>query len=376
MSLGGSPSPLDLCTLDDAIKWIFGAEPGLSAPNANVIQQCITSLSVEFIRRTGRGPQNAAVPAQSPFNEAVNYVETYTGNGNQLIQLRNWPILSVSSVTILGQAVQESNNSTTFGWYIAPDGKFLGIRLGPAFAGFVGYGWAGWQRGPGGGFRNGGWPRQFNSIQVQYSAGFAATVTPAELQTIPTQPPSWKANTSYGDGAVIFDGTNIQIAQVLTNATSVGTSGSTIPGSWSGKKGDITADSPTLAWENGGPPFSLVVNNLPWLSDGGVSYFSSGVALVPVLTSPAVGQYYLLGNGAYLFNSADAGRQILIGYSSAGTPADVKEGILRWINLIYKRRGWEGMRSIAQKDGGTSVYSVAEVDPQVRRLIDYYGRRA
>lgn len=366
---------LDLITVAQANEWIFGANVTAGRNNA-VLQMLISSLSLDFLRRTGRASQNSSVPSLSPFNQSVPYNENYSGHDNELIAIRNWPILSVSSVLVYGNAIPQSTGPLVYGWYIHSSGKDLGLRLGGSITGVRGFGgWAGWGGNRGATLGRGGWPKGIDCIQVQYAAGFAAQPIVGELQTIPAQPPVWVSAATYGNGSRIFDGTNVQVAQVVAGTATVAQAGVPTPG-WNGIPGAITPDGAFLAWTNIGPPFALVVNQLPWLSDSGVSYFSSGTPLAPVGTAPAVGQYYLQGNGGYLFNTADAGRQVLISYSAAGTPLDIQESMLRWVNLIYNRRGWEGIRSLMQKDAGSTVYTSFEIDPSIRKVIDSYMRRA
>jgi hypothetical protein len=371
------PTALDLVTLSEAVEWIFGA-PQNVGQNTAVLQSLISSLSLDFLRRTGRASQNGSVPAQSPFNQAVAYSESYSGNGNNLLQIRNWPILSVSAVTIYGNAVPESTSPNSLGWFIEDSGQFLGLRLGGSMnAGYGGYrggGWAG-LRGAGVGAKAGGWPKGIDCIQVSYTAGFAARSIVGELQTIPVLPPTWQANHAYGSGAQIFDGTNIQTCSIVAGNATVANSGTPTP-QWGAKAGVVAADGAYLAWTCQGAPYIVMVNQLPWLSDVGVSYFSSGNPLAPVSIAPGAGQYYALGFGSYLFNSSDAGKQVLMSYDAAGTPADIQETMLRWVNLIYKRRGWEGIRSLMQKDAGSTTYTSFEIDPSFEKTFRYYRRRA
>ena len=370
------PSILDLITVDQAVSWIFGA-PQNAGQNTGVLQTLISSLSLDFLRRTGRAAQNGSVPSVSPFNQAVNYSESYTGNGNDLLQARNWPVLSASSVTIFGNPVPQSNGPNNLGWFIESSGRFFGLRLGGSLAsgygGYWGGGWSGLRGGFGG--KCGGWPKETDCIQISYSAGFVAQAISKELQTVPALPPAWQANHAYGAGAQIYDGVNVQTAAIVAGTATVANSGATTP-AWGAKAGVVAPDGAYIAWTCQGVPYVVTVNQLPWLSDSGVSYFSSGDPLTAVNTAPAVGEYFIMGNGSYLFNSADAGTQVQISYDAAGTPADIQEAVLRWVNLIYKRRGWEGIRSLMQKDAGSTVYTAFEIDPSIEKTIQYYRRRA
>lgn len=373
------PTGLDLTTTAQAVEWIFGASQN-AGQNTAVLQTLISSLSLDFLRRTGRGTQNGSVPTQSPFNQAVNYSESYTGNGNSLLQLRNWPILSVASVSVFGQPLPASSGPAGLGYFISDNGQFLGLRYGPVVnAGWGGYWGSGWSGLRGASVGNGGgWPKAVDCIQVSYSAGFAARSIMGELQTVPVLPPTWSANTTYGSGASIFDGTNVQVCAIVAGNATVANSGASTP-QWGPYKPGVTvvtADGPYLAWTNQGPPYVVTVSELPWLADGGVDLFIGGTSLTPVTTAPSAGQYYAMGGGAYLFNAAQAGVQVLMSYSAAGTPADIQEAVLRWVNLIYKRRGWEGIRSLMQKDAGSTVYTTFEIDPSVEKTLRYYRRRA
>lgn len=370
-----NPSAIDLTTVAAVKDWIFGPKP--APPSSNyVLQVLITSLSLEFLRRTGTAAQNSSVPTQSPFNQAVTYTETYSGNGNPILGIRNTPILSVASVSVYGNAVSQSTGPNNPGWYIESSGKFLGIRLAcvGSFLG-GGDGWSGWNLGTAAAQgRPGGWPMGVDNVTVTYTAGYTANVVTNELQTIPALPAAWQASHGYATGALIYDGTNVQQAQIIAGTATVVNSGSTTP-TWNGTEGQATSDGPYLAWTNLGPPYALSVNNAPWLSNTSVLYFSNGSPLTAVLTAPTAGQYYLQGNGGYLFAAADAGRQVQISYTFAGTPMDIQQAVLRWINLIYNRRGWEGIRSLMQKDAGSTIYTAFEIDPSVQMVIDSYKRR-
>jgi hypothetical protein len=368
------PLQTDLITVQDAVAWIFGAGQN-AGQNTGVLQTLISSLSVDFLRRTGRANQNGSVPSESPFNQAVAYSESYTGNGNDLLQIRNWPILSVSSVSVFGNAIPQSSAPTAWGWFVNDSGKFLALRGGPwatAIAGSWGGGWSGLR---GSSMGRAGWPKAVDCIQVAYTAGFAARPITGELQTVPVLPSAWAPAKPYGNGALIFDGTNVQMATVVAgNATSAVSGGSTP--AWGATPGAVAPDGAYLAWTCQGAPYSLTVSQLPWLSDSGVAYFSNGDPLTAVQTAPSAGQYCLLGGGSYLFASGDAGKQVLISYSASGTPPDIQEAMLRWVNLIYKRRGWEGIRSLMQKDAGSTIYTSFEIDPSIEKTIMYYRRRA
>ncbi len=163
-----------------------------------------------------------------------------------------------------------------------------------------------------GGFPRYGFPRGQSNIKISYTAGFAAQVITGELATIP------------GTG-----------------------------------------------------PYTVTVGSVPlgssWLADGGVNFFIGGTALTQVFIAPAAGQYYVQGNGTYLFAAADASKQILISYTAAGTPADIILAINQMVALNFKRRQWIGQKAVMMKDVGSTAYTLL-LDPEILRVIQYYKR--
>ena len=62
-------------------------------------------------------------------------------------------------------------------------------------------------------------------------------------------------------------------------------------------------------------PYNYTVQNSgTWVDDAGVIYTASGLPLTLVLSSPSAGQYSVVA-GVYSFNSADAGKAILVNYT-------------------------------------------------------------
>jgi hypothetical protein len=92
-----------------------------------VLQLCITAASVEWIWRTGRGPEGV-VPAASPFVTPQPYDEFYDGNGSVRQFLRNWPIVSVQSLLISGRSISLSTGFGFPGYVIDQSKKSLSIR--------------------------------------------------------------------------------------------------------------------------------------------------------------------------------------------------------------------------------------------------------
>jgi hypothetical protein len=300
-------SAIDLTTVANVKAWMIGQITESSTQDA-IIQSAITAVSADFIRRCGRGPQNGAVPTQSLFNEAVSFSETYNGNGNERLFLRNSPIISVQSLTVNGNAVAASSGSGFAGYAIDGSGKSLvllggGYAFTPQVASFGNLYNT---------FYGPRFPRGTQNIAVSYMAGYAAQSITNELQAIPASP----------------------------------------------------------------GPYTVTVDVLPWLAGVSVNYFSSGNPLTQVFTAPTVGQYFIQSPGVYLFSAADAGAQVLLNYNAAGTPPDIELAARKMVYLTYKRRGWVGLRSQAQKDVGQTNYSSWEVDEDVLEVIRNYTRKA
>jgi hypothetical protein len=88
-----------------------------------------------------------------------------------------------------------------------------------------------------------------------------------------------------------------------------------------------------------------------WCRDNGVTYASSGLALTPVTTITAAGQYIPPSDaepGVYTFGTADVGQNILISYSFI--PADLEEACIQMVVERYNYRTRVG--DVAKTLGG------------------------
>lgn len=107
-----NPSPLDLTSSNKVQEWMV-QNGQAQTKELNVIQDAITAFSVDFLRWTGRGPQDGSAPdvinGTSPYVTPTSYFDVIDGNGNPKIPLRNWPIQSVSALTWGGRSVQPSS---------------------------------------------------------------------------------------------------------------------------------------------------------------------------------------------------------------------------------------------------------------------------
>ncbi len=282
--------PIDLTTVEAVKAWLNTsgtASKTNTIEDAN-IQRCITAASRYWLWRTGRGTGNWQTTQQSPLNQAVQYDETYDGNGNDQLFLRNSPVISVQSVLLNGRPVPVTQGLRVHGWMLPDAGDRL-VLHGERF------------------------PYGRQNIQVQYTAGFVALAVTGEVHTIPADP----------------------------------------------------------------GPYLVAAANLPWLADVGVAYFADGTALQRVTTAPRQGQYFLQSSGQYLFSAADANRQVLLSYSAAGTPADIRLAATQMVAVNYKRRQWIDQASQAMANGaGTVSYRNWELPPEVISVMNAYTRRA
>lgn len=175
-------NPIDLTTVAAVKSWI-----GITTTSDDDnIQRCITSASLAWLRRCGRGPISGSVPTESPFNQVVSYQEVYDGPGGNRLFLRNWPIQSVSSLTVDGLAQQASSGPTVQGYVIDASRKSISSRGATGFLpGYgVGFGALGGQ----GGRRPAAFPEVLQSVAISYMAGFPVVSIEDELRGIPATP--------------------------------------------------------------------------------------------------------------------------------------------------------------------------------------------
>jgi hypothetical protein len=108
--------------------------------------------------------------------------DIFDGNGRNRIQLRNWPVISIASLTVDGQPVPQSTDGQSYGWMLEPGdddppGAMQMLML-----------------------RAGCFPRGWQNVVVQYRAGYQIS---AEPQTVPHAAPARIAvDQPYGPFAV------------------------------------------------------------------------------------------------------------------------------------------------------------------------------
>jgi hypothetical protein len=171
-------NPIDLTTVANVKSW---AQVGASTSDDQTIQDAITAFSSYVLHLTGRGPADGSIPAASPFVTPVNYDEFYDGSGTLRQPIRNWPIVSVSSVNVNGSVIPQSTSLNVWGFVVDQDKRFISIRGGysATVATFQNYPYQGGRgnfRAQGPGFCNG-----VQNVEIVYSAGFAAVPFDLEM---------------------------------------------------------------------------------------------------------------------------------------------------------------------------------------------------
>jgi hypothetical protein len=111
----------------------------------------------------------------------------------------------------------------------------------------------------------------------------------------------------------------------------------------------------------------------PWASDRGVVYAATGVALTPVATAPAVGQYSVSG-GVYAFSAADAGQAILISYGYV--PQDIAQAALELAAERFRSAERIGLRSKSIGGQETISYDASSISAPVLAMLQPYKRVA
>jgi hypothetical protein len=277
------------------------------------IQDFITEFSLWMLNIAGRGSQSGAPPLQSPFVQPCTFDEIYDGSGSDRQFVRNWPIQSVASVSIFGIAVPAGAGSFVNGYLIDASGKSIVLRGGRGVPFPLG-------------------TVGFANLRSGFASGYGSTC-------------------GFAQGVQ-----NVEIVYTAGFALRV-----------------ISNELQTIPATG---PYTITVLN-PWISDTGVDFFLGGSALTKVLISPAAGQYFVQQPGVYLFNVADAGKQVQISYSASGTPPDLEGLSRRAVATIYKRGQWIGQRSNSMAGGaGTISYDSMEFSDHDKRIIDFYRRSA
>lgn len=176
-----SANPIDLTTYSAVENWL-GMTAGNSATEDQNVQDVVTALSAYILHLTGRGPADGSIPTSTPFATPVAYDEFYDGNGNDRLAVRNWPITAITAVIDTGVTIPQSTSTTSPGWFIDSDKKFIGLR-----------GWIA-DRNP---YRirqprtqRIGFTLGTQNVEIQYTAGFSAI--PFDLEMCVRKQAAWQ----------------------------------------------------------------------------------------------------------------------------------------------------------------------------------------
>ncbi len=157
--------PLDLATVAEVNDWLGAPQ----ATDAVLIQRAITSFSKDVYKRTGR----------RALNQVMTLSDRYSGQGGYVQQLHDYPIQSVTSVTVNGRTIPQSTDYVQPGWVIDTSGEQESVAIvggsgarygsGESLGGYVPIG------GPVYSFSRG-----IMNVAITYTAGYATT--PEDLQ--------------------------------------------------------------------------------------------------------------------------------------------------------------------------------------------------
>jgi len=170
-------NPIDLTTVALVNDWLNQT----SGTDAALIQSAITAFSQFVLTYTGR----------TNLNSVANYPEVYSGNGSEILFVRNYPVTAVSSLAIDGVPIPQSPGVNQVGWVIDTSGSQAAIALRGGSRNTVAYSqwspgqWGGNGNAPPLGQRNLVFNEGIMNVEISYSAGYATT--PYDLQQAATQ---------------------------------------------------------------------------------------------------------------------------------------------------------------------------------------------
>jgi len=127
MAFDFAPQPLIDLTDVDIVKAMIGCSTPANMRGDSALQLTITSVSLEWLKLTGHAI-DGDVPTASPFVQPVTYDEYYDGPGADILILRTWPIRSVTTLEIDGQAVNPATDFSSTGYIIDPTKRYLTSR--------------------------------------------------------------------------------------------------------------------------------------------------------------------------------------------------------------------------------------------------------
>ncbi len=142
----------DLTTVDN-VKIYLGANTGNE--DDSLFGRLITFASDDFRRRTDRDIR---------FPDTTSYTDTVTGDGSQVLYLKQYPVKEITSVTVDSTVIPERTSLTATGWMLDKSKGRLDL---------TGYTFSGWGRFDCGPFPFGFAATVSNNVVVVYKAGYA-----------------------------------------------------------------------------------------------------------------------------------------------------------------------------------------------------------
>lgn len=301
---------IDLTTIDFVAGYLnLGA-----GVDASILQSLITDYSQSVLTITGR-----------PYLSGIrNYSERYNGLGGQILQVRNYPILAVTSVQVFQTVIPQSPDYIQAGWVIDTSGSQCSIAI-------VGNDWVG-------------------------------------ASSVGQWPGTWGGNWGAYGNAPALGSSPYVFAQGIQNVAVSYTAG-------------YTQFQPAETQQVDPSAYTVVVNNnTAFWEDNGVT-LSDGTPLTPIESgSPLAGQYIVSGYGTttpglYTFNVAQGGAQVNIAYTFGGPPLDLQEAVTEWVGDVYRSRQWIGQKSQVQPGIGTTSYQSWNMPDRVKMTAERYRMR-
>ena len=256
------------------------------------------------------------------INRPDLWLQTFTDSFNGIPpsgrqMLRNWPVLSVSEVSINGKTIPQSQGQGQPGWTLEEwDGSLPGE---PQRVGIVGYNYASPVPVNVGYAQNGQLVSSFGSyggcgfqnVSITYESGYIVEAEPCVVPTTPYQ---------------------------------------------------VTPLQP----------------NGIWSADGGVTYENTGLPLTAIASgTPSVGQYLPPQPWAaspttyYTFAAADAAQPLLLNYSFI--PFALEQGCIEWVGERFRYRDRIGLKS-QSLSGQESISYQLGIPLAIKAMIDPYRK--
>ncbi len=290
----------DLAVLSDVKDWLAAGGQALQSADNALMSRLITATSSGIYAYLSR---QVIIPRV--------VTERYDGYGNPRLLLRNYPVLSLSSLIVDGVAVVGSlyptSASTSPGWppsgyLISPwDGQLPGKPQALDL----------WATSGGISLSCRTFPVGRQNVQVTYLCGYQVV---AEAAAVPAAPPY-----------------------------------------------QVAVQAPQGPWANDG--------GVAYAAGGSLVAVASAPA-VGQYVAPTQGSQSEGSATNYVFAAADAGASVLISYGFV--PADVNAACIEWVAERYRYRQRIGQRSQTVAGQQTASYDTSGVPPFVKQILAPY----